>query len=185
MFVHTDGYRPCGAGNLQGCLWASTCAGFTLLETVISTALMVVILGVTLSAVVYYQLSYSRTEAQSDIYENVRGVAELMAQEIGQAGLVSLPSSTITVAITTTGSKTVNVSSATSMYVGEQVLVDAGTNEELVTLTGVSGSTMTAVFGKTHLINVPVTVLGVFPSGIVPPGATDGSTSIAEPGVSV
>jgi hypothetical protein len=64
------------------------------------------------------------------------------------------------------------------MFVGEQLLVDAGlNNEEVVMLTAVTPSTISGVFGKPHVIGAPVNVLGVFPNGIVPPGTTDGSTA--------
>jgi prepilin-type N-terminal cleavage/methylation domain-containing protein len=165
-----------------------TCAGFSLLEMTVSIALLLVISGAILSTISYYQQTYSRTAAQSDIYENVRGAAELMSQEIGQAGLVSLPSPSPTLSAAVTNSataQTVNVSSTTSMFVGEQLLVDAGTKEELVTPTGVTSTAITAIFGKSHASGAGVNVLGVIPSGIVPPGATDGSTSVVEPGVSV
>jgi len=102
-----------------------------------------------------------------------------MAQEIGQAGLVNLPATTLSAAVNANiMAQTVNVSSTTSMFVNEQVLVDAGTNnEELVTLSGVTASTITAIFGKAHAAGVPINVLGVFPNGIVAPATTDGSTA--------
>jgi hypothetical protein len=98
-----------------------------------------------------------------------------------------LPTTTLSAAVTASGTaQVVTVSSTTSMYVGEQLLVDAGSaNEELVTLTALTSTSMSAIFSKSHASGAPVTVLGVFPSGIVPPGATDGSTSNTEPGVSV
>jgi hypothetical protein len=109
----------------------------------------------------------------------VRGAAELMAQEIGQAGLVSLPASTLSAAVSPNAiAQIATVSSAASMFVNEQVLVDAGTNnEELVTLTGVNAATITTVFGKAHAAGVPINVLGVFPNGVVAPATTDGSTA--------
>jgi prepilin-type N-terminal cleavage/methylation domain-containing protein len=172
------------------------CAGFSLLEMLVSILVLLIIAGGVISIIGYSQKSYAGTELRSDMYENVRGVAEMMEQEIGQAGLVNLPSPspTLSAAINTINtSQTVNVSSTASMYVGQQVLVDASVaKEELVTLTGVTATTITAVFTKTHAANVPLTVLGVFPNGIMPPttaslatcatypagypGATDGST---------
>jgi len=131
------------------------------------------------SALSSSQQSYARTELKSDMYENVRGAAELMAQEIGQAGLVSLPASTLSAVVSANAiAQTVNVSSTASMFVNEQVLVDASTNnEELVTLTAVTPSTITGIFGKPHAAGVPINVLGVFPNGVVAPATTDGSTA--------
>ena len=155
------------------------CEGFSLLEMMVSIALIMVISGGIFSAISSSQQSYARTELKSDMYENVRGAAELMAQEIGQAGLVSLPASTLSAVVSANAiAQTVNVSSTASMFVNEQVLVDASTNnEELVTLTAVSASTITGIFGKPHAAGVPINVLGVFPNGVVAPATTDGSTA--------
>jgi Tfp pilus assembly protein PilW len=172
---------PLGTAERRLGLRASPAAfgGFSLLEMMATMALMMVISGGIFSAVSSSQQSYARTELKSDMYENVRGAAELMAQEIGQAGLVSLPASTLSTAVIANATaKTVNVSSTTSMFVNEQVLVDASTNnEELVTLTGVTASTITTIFGKPHAAGVPINVLGVFPNGVVAPATTDGSTA--------
>lgn len=147
--------------------------GFSLLELMIAVGVSLVIIGGVVSVIGTYEQSYARTEQRSDMYENVRGVAELMTQEIGQAGLVSLPASTLSSGVAANvAAQTVNVSSTTSMFVGEQLLVDTGTSEELVTLTGVTSSSITAIFAKAHLTAAPINVLGVFPSGIVPPSSS-------------
>jgi Tfp pilus assembly protein PilW len=144
-------------------------------------ALLLVISGGMVSAISQSEQSFVRTETKSDMYENVRGVAELMTQEIGQAGLVSLPATTPTLSAAVAANATaqvVNVSSATSMYVGEQLLVDPGNaNEELVTLVSpITSTSIKAIFGKAHVNATPISVLGVFASGIVAKGTTDGST---------
>jgi Tfp pilus assembly protein PilW len=153
----------------------------------VSMVILSLIVGGFISALSSSEQSYARIELGSDMYENVRSVAELMAQEIGQAGLVSLPTTTLSSAVAANAAaQAVNVSQTASMYVGEQLLVDAGSaNEELVTLTAVASTTMSGIFKNAHASGASVTVLGAFPSGIVPVGATDGSTSVAEPGKSV
>jgi prepilin-type N-terminal cleavage/methylation domain-containing protein len=163
------------------------CRGFTLLEMMVSLVILSIIVGGFISALSTSEQSYARTELASDMYENVRSVAELLAQEIGQAGLVTLPTTALSQAVAANvAAQAVNVSQTASMYVGEQLLVDAGsTNEELVTLIAVSSNSMSGIFQNAHASGAPVTVLGAFPSGIVPPGATDGSTSVNEPGKSV
>jgi prepilin-type N-terminal cleavage/methylation domain-containing protein len=181
--------KPFGAAERPFGLrpFASKCAGFTLLEMMVSMVILSLIVGGFISALSSSEQSYARIELGSDMYENVRSVAELMAQEIGQAGLVSLPTTTLSSAVAANAAaQAVNVSQTASMYVGEQLLVDAGSaNEELVTLTAVASTTMSGIFKNAHASGAPVTVLGAFPSGIVPVGATDGSTSVAEPGKSV
>jgi prepilin-type N-terminal cleavage/methylation domain-containing protein len=168
----------------------STCSGFSLVELLVSMAILLVISGGVVSAISTSEQAYSRTEVKSAMYENVRGVAELMAQEIGQAGLASLPSSpapTLNAAVTASGlAQNVAVTPSTaSMYLapagtlptGEQLLIDAGPNEELVTLSNLTATTITAIFGKSHAAGATITALGAFPYGVVTPGTTDGSTA--------
>jgi len=180
--------RPLGTAGRRLGFRASraACGGFSLVELLVSMVVLSIIMGAIVSALATSQEAYGKTELQSDMYENVRGAAELMEQEIGQAGLLSLPASTISAAVLA-GATSPTVSSTTSMYVGEQLIVDAGSaNEEQVTTTAVgAGSiTITPAFAKAHGSGAPITVLGVFPNGVVYPGSTDGSTSNVEPGVS-
>ena len=64
------------------------------------------------------------------------------------------------------------------MFNGEQLVVDAGGNEETVSIGNVdlAGNTFSANFAYPHAANVPVTVRGGFASGIVPPSMAKGST---------
>jgi hypothetical protein len=64
------------------------------------------------------------------------------------------------------------------MFNGEQLVIDAGDNEETVAISGLSLSTNTfnATFtAGTHAIGALVRVSGAFASGIVPKSATNGS----------
>ena len=156
----------------------ATCGGFSLIELLVSMAVLGLILSGVVSAISSCEQTYSRTEMKSDMYENVRGVAELMAQEIGQAGLVSLPAATLSAAVSANvAAQAVNVSSTASMFVNEQLLVDTSGNEELVTLTAVTGTAITGIFSKAHANGAALNALGAFPNGIVASGTTDGSTA--------
>ncbi|HYL91736.1 MAG TPA: prepilin-type N-terminal cleavage/methylation domain-containing protein [Alphaproteobacteria bacterium] len=157
--------------------------GFSLVELMMSLVILTVILGGVVALLSSSMQTNTRTELRSDMYENVRGVAEMMSQEIGQSGLVSLPPSTLTSAAAL-GAQTVNVSSTTSMFVGEQVLVDAGNSEESVTLTAVTPTSITATFSKPHLLGAPINALGVFPTGIVPNVPVAGTVPINAPELS-
>ena len=158
------------AGTLRG--FGRPSGGFSLLELMACIVILLVISGAVFSLLTYYQKVYGTTRLKADMYDNVRGVIELMSQEIGQAGLVSLPSPspTLSAAVTANASaQTVAVSSTTSMFVGEKLLIDAGTSQELVALTavGTSPSTITGIFNQNHASGVPVNVLGVFPNGVM------------------
>ena len=178
MVTHPDNNLRLGGRILQSPGAAQSVCGFSLLELMASMAIMMVITGATFSLLDYYQKSYGRTQLKSDMYEDVRGVAALMAQEIGQAGLLTLPPSapTLSSAVVTAGvASTPTVSSTTSMFVGEQLLVEAGAKEELVTITALNpGISITAIFNMTHAIGTSMSVLGVFPNGVVT--GADGST---------
>ena len=147
-------------------------SGFSLLETLASLAILMIIVGAIISVISFYQKTYGTTQLKSDLYENVRGVIELLTQEISQGGLVSLPSPSPTLAAGVSPSaaaQMVGVSSTGSMFVGEKLLIDTGPSEELVTLTAVNTNLIqiTAVFSKPHSSGAPINVLGVFPNGVM------------------
>jgi hypothetical protein len=70
------------------------------------------------------------------------------------------------------------VSSATNMFLGEQLTVDAGDNQETMRIAGIAGNVLTlgAGFFKAHAGGVPIVVLGGFQSGVVPDDMANGST---------
>jgi len=174
---------------------SSNCRGFSLPELLVSMAVLTVVAGGVISMISYNQKTFGRTEQASDMYENVRAVAELMAQEIGQAGFVDLPGggysgATLSAGVTfnSTTATTVAISSTASMYVGEILLVDAGVNEEPVTLTAVTSTTISATSllnanYPTHSSGAPVHAVGVSPNGIIAP-SSNATTPTAQGGVS-
>jgi Tfp pilus assembly protein PilW len=144
-------------------------------------AVMLVVAGAVVSLISYNQNNYGRTEQQSDMYENVRAVAELLAQEIGQAGLVNLPlatTATLSAAVTSSATaQTRAVSSTTSMYAGEILLVDPGANEEPVTIVSLTSTSINGIFANNHASGAVIHAIGVAPNGIVSP-----SSSVTTPG---
>ncbi len=69
-------------------------AGFTLVEMLVATGLLLVISSIVTSALLqmtnHQQTIWNRTEMHS----GVRGATELLQQEVGQAGRVTLPGAT-------------------------------------------------------------------------------------------
>jgi len=201
MISHSEGTRNfCGRNARARGLHSSgsTCRGFSLLELLVSMAVLVVIAGGVISMISYNEQTFARTEQQSDMYENVRAVAELMAQEIGQAGLVGLPSGatgeTLSAAVTfnSTTAQTVAVSSTAAMYVNEILLIDTNANEEPVKLTAVTSTSISAtslLSGNypAHASGAVIHAVGVSPNGIVSPvyTATTSSTLGSVPCVTV
>jgi pilin/secretion family protein with methylation motif len=131
--------------------------GFSLLELMASVAILMVVGGAVFSLLAYYQKAYGTTRLKADMYDDVRGAVELMSQEIGQTGMVSLPYPTLTVAVTGgAGARTVTVSSSTGMVSAQIVTIDTGVAAENVTLTAVGTGTITGIFTKNHSIGTSV-----------------------------
>jgi prepilin-type N-terminal cleavage/methylation domain-containing protein len=153
--------------------------GFTLIETLLALTVLLIVMGAVMDNMLQFSKMQSTVWNRANMHDAVRSATELLQQEVGQAGRVSLATAvTITTAIAAPGSQTVTVSSNTNnMFVGEQLVIDAGQDEETVTVTAVNSSTaFTAAFGVAHLANIPVSVQGGFATGVVPTTLTNGSS---------
>jgi len=150
--------------------------GFSLLELMVSVALLLVIAGAVFLVMMAHQKLSATQHLKADMYLSIRGATELMTQEIGQAGLVTLPPSQLSAAVTaSTSPRTVEITSTTSMYVGEKLLVDTASSQELVTVTALntSPSQITGVFNNNHLSGAVINALGVFPQGVMSSSTAD------------
>jgi prepilin-type N-terminal cleavage/methylation domain-containing protein len=155
--------------------------GFTLLEMLISMAIFLIISGAVLAGMSGLQANFRKTEIRTTMQQRMRGAMELMAQEIGQAGLqastiegdnvVTTAGSPyqITSAVTTTGLQTVTLNTLSGVYVGQWLQVDGGSNQDAIQITAknTSNNQITAIFGTTHAVNTPAYPMGVFPHGVV------------------
>ena len=145
--------------------------GFSLLELLVSTVVMLVVAGAAFGALNYYQKTYQHTEIAADMHDNMRSAIDLIIQEVGQAG--TLPSGTLGARNTngavfpSAAAQNVNLSDTIGLFVGEKLLVDAGASQELVTVTAIAGNSITAIFAQAHNNNTQVNAMGVFPGGIL------------------
>ena len=152
-------------------------AGFSLPELLVSLLVLSVIVGTVT------QLSMTMSNGQrtmwnrTQMHSSVRGAISLLQQEVGQAGLIVLPAPVTLSAAVVFGTNTVAVSSTAGMFVGEQLVISAGTTRETVVVTAVTSTTISAYFAMPHVAGTPVAVLGGFAQGIVPPNMTNGSSS--------
>jgi len=168
-------FRFLGVKDLQH----EPASGFSLLEMMISIFLLIGVAGVVMSGMMQTTRTEGTVENRTEMHASVRSATELMQQEIGQAGRVSLPPVAnccqMTTAVTTTGAPTtatLTTGLGAGMFVGEYLVVDAGINQETVQVSAISGDTITAIFGLTHpTAPVPVAVQGGFGTGIVPESA--------------
>jgi len=159
-------------------------AGFTLLETMVSLVVLLAVGGIVMSGMTRLMWTQGSIANRTAMHTSVRSVTELLQQEIGQAGKVSLggPTSLVTltsaVAASAGGTTLVAFSlsappntPAPTVYRDEVLTVDVGTNQEAVTVVTWASGSGTAVFTNPHPAAAPVTALGAFSTGVVPPAA--------------
>jgi type II secretory pathway pseudopilin PulG len=171
-------------------------SGFTLIETMVALAIFMAVSGIVMSGIVQMMKTQGTVANRTEMHTSVRSATELLQQEIGQAGRISLPSAVLPVTLTgpiaAAGqlqvAAAVPISTVANMFPGMLLDVDAGQNFEVVTVTAVAPGSITAIFNKAHLAGpIPVQVSGAFGTGIVPPApglacATAGYTPYPGPG---
>jgi prepilin-type N-terminal cleavage/methylation domain-containing protein len=164
--------------------------GFSLLEMMAATSVILIVTGIVMTGMSQMMNTQGTIANRTEMHAGVRSATELLQQEIGQAGKVSLgsPGANVTLhaAVAASPATPVSFSLDTStgvtptVYPGEVLTVDIGANQESVTVSGTSASP-TAAFVYAHPAAAPVSSLGAFSTGIVPPTAapasyTNGST---------
>jgi type II secretory pathway pseudopilin PulG len=154
-------------------------AGYSLVEMMISVAILMIVSSTVFSGVLRLTNVNETVTNRSEMHSGVRNATELLQQEVGQAGRISLPAPVALGATVAPGLQTVTIAPSTAgMFVGLKLVVDTGGSQETVTLTAVNHGTnqITANFASTHLVGRPVTVQGGFAAGIVPTTMVNGST---------
>ena len=165
--------------------------GFSLLETMASLAVLLVVGGIVMSGMTQLMKTQASVANRTDMHSSVRSATELLQQEIGQAGRISLgnPSANVSLQSAVTagaGSAFTLVASDSStvmVYPNEVLWVDVGSNQEAIQVATANGASGTAVvFQLPHATGAPVVALGAFGTGVVPPAAapasfTTGSTA--------
>ena len=164
--------------------------GFSLLETMVSLGVLFAVGSIVLSGMGQLLRTQGSIANRTEMHSSVRSATELLQQEIGQAGRMALgtPTANVTLAanvLSAAGATAFSLNYtgtlAPTLYLGEALTVDVGANQETVTLaTGVNAAG-TAIFQLPHAAGAPVSALGAFATGIVPPAAaptsyTNGST---------
>ncbi len=154
-------------------------AGFTLIELIVSTLVLLVLSGTVTAALLQMTNAELTLWNRAQMHSGVRSATELLQQEVGQAGRVALPAPVTLDGSVVPGAATVAVTSVDGMFVGEQLTVGAGATEETVTVTALDegGATISATFIWAHADGEPVVVRGGFAGGVVPTTAANGSTA--------
>ena len=147
---------------------ASSMHGFSLFEAMVSIAILIVLSGAAMSGLLAYQKIYRSLDLKTDVLAGVRGASELMSQEIGQAGLLNYPGTSLGAAVAASLSpQEATLTSTAGIFVGEKLLVDAGVAQETITVTEVGSTTVTGIFQNSHDAGAPVNAAGVFPQGVL------------------
>jgi len=153
--------------------------GFSLLEMLVSLAILLIVITFVMTGMSQLTTVQNTIANRTEMHRNVRSATELLQQEVGQAGLISLPGTvTLSAAATASSStETVTVNSSTGMYPGMylDVLPDtaASGNYETIQLTAVPSATSitAASFTFAHISGAQVIVSGSLGTGIIPPAA--------------
>jgi prepilin-type N-terminal cleavage/methylation domain-containing protein len=162
--------------TIGGRAWRSRQHGFSLLEMLLAIAILLVVTGIVMSAMMQMTMTQGTVANRTEMHSSVRSATELLQQEIGQAGKISLPATAVTLsaALAAPASPPISASAvlnnAAGIFPNEQLVIDTGDNEETVTVNTVVAATktITAIFTLPHVFHAPVRVAGTFASGIVP-----------------
>src|SRR4051812_2208390 len=109
MFVMTPGRAPRLATDGQPP--AGLAPGFSLLELIISVAVLVIVSSTALTGLMTLTKSNSTINNRSEMHAGVRNATELLQQEVGQAGRITLPTTITLNANVTIGTAAVALTS--------------------------------------------------------------------------
>jgi prepilin-type N-terminal cleavage/methylation domain-containing protein len=180
--------KPDGEGGLVSPKLRSSEGGFTLIELIVSMAVLLVVSGIVVGSTMDMTRTGQRMTNRSDMHSGVRNATALLQQEVGQAGRVSLPGpveldgatgiGVFTVAVDKTAASTYDGLATDGMFIGEHLIVGTGANEETITLTGIDpvAGTITANFALAHVAGEGVSATGGFAAGVIPTTMANGST---------
>jgi prepilin-type N-terminal cleavage/methylation domain-containing protein len=185
-------------------------SGFSLVELMVAMTVMLLISGAAVTAILKLSTTQSTIWNRTQMHSGIRGATEVLQQEVGQAGRIALFSSSasctvngtvpcLTDAVAAAGTASPHVTSICGMFIGENLSVDLGSNQETVTITNINGGTsdptatqcptgstvtsgtITATFTNPanlpHAVGTPLQALGGFIAGVVPTTTTNGSTA--------
>lgn len=152
--------------------------GLSIIETMIAMGILMVVCGTVMTGVLNLTDANRMVSNRTDMHNGVRNATELLTQEVGQAGAVSLPATVTLGGAALTGATTLAVDSTDGMFVGMQLLLGAGATQETVSVASAAGGAITLASPLTmdHVVGERLNVVGGFSAGIVAPVETNGST---------
>jgi prepilin-type N-terminal cleavage/methylation domain-containing protein len=160
-------------------------AGFSLIELLVATGLLLIISSIVTSAIMQATKSQTTIFNRTEMHSGIRGATELLQQEVGQAGLISLPA-TVTISAnpvtTIVGTPTACVTATTTLTSvagmwghatrGVRLTFLDGDKAETIQVTApIAGNSVTGCFWSNHPVGTRVMALGGFAEGIIPPAS--------------
>lgn len=162
-------------------------AGFSLPELLVATALTLIVTGTATQGLMQMTQAQKTIWNRAEMHSGVRSATELLQQEVGQAGRVTLPAAVTTSGAVAAGGRTFTVNSVAGMFVGEILVLGAGATSESVAVAAIDTSSQVLTVDNSgtgagtgvymaHTSGAPVSVYGGFSAGIVPTSVANGST---------
>jgi prepilin-type N-terminal cleavage/methylation domain-containing protein len=168
-------------------------AGFSLIELMISTGILLIITSVVTSALLQMTRSQKTISNRTDMHGGVRSATELLQQEVGQAGRITVPVPITLSAAVIENDTTAILSSVAGLFVNELLTIDGSDpfvnmKPETLQITAINTSTrqitvkhvsakgvLTNSLQNKHSAGAAVTPAGGFGTGVVPPAAPIGT----------
>lgn len=166
-----------------------------MIELMVAMAIMMIVSGIVMTALGQLRNSQKTITNRTAMHSGVRGATQLLQQEIGQAGLIKLPSTpTLSTAVTVppaspgycdganpaTGASWYTVSSVAGMFPMMVLTTLDGDAAETVKVNAVNTATnqIQACFTKAHAASTTkLDARGAFATGVIPDtGIVSGST---------
>lgn len=169
-------------------------AGYSILEVLIAITILTIVSGTVMNGVLNLTKVNGSVNNRTEMHAGVRNATELLQQEIGQAGRITLPNYTYKmtttwaadpdaevltpVTLTVTDAAGANVIGLPGIFLGEKLILDNGVYEETIEVVGMDISTkrISSYFTKPHPVTgARVSVNGGFQAGVVPESVANGS----------
>ena len=158
---------------------ASREQGFSIVEAMIATMVLMVVCATVMKGVLGLTDLSQMVSNRTDMHNGVRNATELLTQEVGQAGRISLPGPVALAGGGAIGDMAITVNSTEGMFIGEKLLIGTDNEQETVTVTGLNGGVISIAapgLRFDHLGATSVNAPGGFAAGVIPTNALNGST---------
>lgn len=144
-------------------------SGFSLLEVLVASALTVMLMGFTLTALVQFDGVNGDLNQANDLQRRLRHAADLLKEEVGQAGSLGTVTTALTQSVSANedDAQSVSIGSTQALYAGRKLLVGPPDNRETVVVESVGPSRFSAVFTKSHAAGEPVYTTGLLLGGVL------------------